>query len=332
MLAKFKVLLLTGIFILIATAVTAAPFWQFRPGHVFKSTKNKSDGTSWVVTTTVVAGSQNVCGRDDYYRVDTYNYDNDGQTETDYIRVTETEGWNCNTGSGVEIKFLEVGKPEGYGWSYGTDTDGVRFQIVGQWNFGNRIVVRRYEIQGGVNKPPVFMHFQRGFGLVKETDQWVPDNAPWTEHRHGFRGRTMYANFTGYGLYVYDYDGNGTWTRINGNVATSMVASGSVLFATFEGYGLYVWNGNDWYQINGNIPTNMVAAGVNLFATFTGYGLYKWDGSTWAQINGNIPTSMVFYGTNLYCTFEGFGLYKYDNTGTWTQINGNVPAKVIIPQ
>jgi len=328
MCSKIKVILLTCCFLLIATTVVAAPFWTFHTGHQIKYTRMKSDGTSWLVTMTIGAGGQNVCGKSDYYKLDEYNYDNDSQTTSNYLRVTETEGWQCDTDSGVEYKFFEAGKPEGYGWSYGDDTNGVKFQVVSQRKYGNAYVIRRYEIQGGVNKPAVFMHFARGFGLWKETDQWVEDNAPWIQVRHGFRGRTLYANFTGYGLYVYDYDGNGTWTQINANIPTSMVASAPLLFAAFEGYGLYVWDGTTWTQINGNIPSSMVAAGINLLATFEGYGLYAWDGTTWTQINGNIPTSMVFSGSYLYCTFAGYGLYKFDGT-TWTQINGNVPAKIL---
>ncbi|HQM82616.1 MAG TPA: hypothetical protein PLX02_13450 [Syntrophorhabdaceae bacterium] len=326
MFSKLKVILLTGFFLFIATNVAAAPYWTFHTGHQIKYTRAKADGTNWLVTMTIGAGGQNQCSRSDYYKVDEYNYDNDSATKTMYLRVTENEGYQCEGGT-TEIKFFQTG-PEGTGWSYGTDTDGVRFQVVAATNFGARYVIRRYEIEGGVNKPAVFNTFMRGFGLMKETDNWVSDNAPWTQLRHGYGGRTLYANFTGYGLYVYDYDGKGTWTQINGNVAANMVAGGPLLYATFEGYGLYVWDGSTWTQINGNIPANMVTGGANLYATFTGYGLYLWDGSTWTQINGNIPTSMVFSGSYLYCTFAGYGLYKYDGTA-WTQINGNVPAKIV---
>ncbi len=335
MYSKFKVFLLTGCFLLLATTVFAGNFWTFHTGHQIKYTRAKADGTNWLVTMTIGAGGQSQCSRSDYYKVDEYNYDNDGATETIYLRVTETEGYQCQdiSGTPTEIKFFQTGS-EGTGWSYGDATNGVKFQIVAQTGFGSRYVIRRYEIQGGVNQPAVFNTFMKGFGLMKETDWWVDDNAPWTQGRHGYRGRTLYANFTGYGIYVYDYDGAGSWTQVNGTIPTNLVAAGPLLYATFEGYGLYVWDGNAWTQINGTIPTNMVsssASGGVLYATFTGYGLYKWDGATWTQINGTIPETMVVSGDTLYATFTGYGLYKWDGT-TWVQLNGTVPAKILAGQ
>ncbi len=326
---KCIVFLLTGLFLLITTVVSAEPIWVFKTGHTIKYTRVKNDGTSWPVTMTIGAGNQNVCGRTDYFKVDEYNYDNDGQTKSDYLRVTDTEGYNCNTDSGTEIKFIEVGRPEGYGWSYGTDTDGVKFQIVSVTRFGAQIVVRRYEIEGGVNKPPVFTTFVRGYGLMKETDQWVSDNQPWTQSRHGWRGRTLYANFTGVGLYSFDYDGNRTWTKINGVVASKMVNSGPNLYAAFTGYGLYIWDGTVWTKINTIIPDTMISVGWSLYAIFPGYsGLYRFNqNGAWTKINTVTPASMVASGDNLYATFTGYGLYRYDGT-TWTKINGVIPASM----
>ncbi len=326
MYSKLRVFLLTGCFLLIATTVIAENFWTFHTGHTVKYTRAKSDKTDWPVTMTIGAGGQSQCSRSDYYKVDVYNYDNDGATNTNYLRVTENEAYQCQGGT-TEIKFFQAA-PEGTGWSYGTDTDGVKFQVVAQTRFSAYYVIRRYEIQGGVNKPAVFTHFAKGVGLVKEADNWVSDNAPWTQTRHGYRGRVLYANFTGYGLYVYDYDGSKSWTQVNGTIPTNMVAGGPLLYATFEGYGLYVWDGNTWTQINGTIPTNMVSAGTTLYATFTGYGLYKWDGTTWTQINGTIPDTMVVSSDTLYATFAGYGLYRWDGT-TWVQLNGTVPAKIL---
>jgi len=266
MCSKIKVFLLTGLFLLIATAVAAEPFWQLHPGHTYKSTRTKSDGipTSWVVTTTIVAGSQNVCGKSDYYKLEHYNKNNDGQTETSYIGVTETEAWKCDIDNSKESMIFQTGQ-EGVTWQYVDNVDnpqnGVRFQIVSAQRFGSQYVIRHQEIEGGEWKPPAFNYFQRGFGLWKEIDQYVNpptyETAPWVELHHGFRGRTLYANFTGAGLYSFDYDGNRTWTKINGVVASKMVNSGPNLYAAFTGYGLYSWNGTTWTKINGVIPASM---------------------------------------------------------------------------
>ncbi len=332
MYSKFKVFVLIGCFLLIATTALAENFWYFHSGHTIKYTRAKSDGTSWIVTMTIGAGGQNVCGRNDYYKVDEYNYDNLGETDTKYLRVTENAGYQCQDPSGtpIEIMFFQTG-PEGTGWSYGTDTDGVKFQVVAQRNFGNYFVIRRYSIEGGVNKPAVFNHFSRGFGLMKEVDNWVADNAPWSQVRHGFRGRTLYVNFTGLGLYAYDYDGSGSWTRINTVVGDKMVAAGPNLYVTFPGYGLYLWDGTALSRINKAIPANMVTIGFTLYATYPGIGLFKYtaDGN-WTKINSAVPANMVVSGTDLYCAYPGVGLFKYEqNNSTWTKINNVIPANMV---
>ncbi|MDD5242712.1 MAG: hypothetical protein PHU49_01735 [Syntrophorhabdaceae bacterium] len=144
---------------MIATAVFAEPFWIFKTGHTTKYTRQKSNGENWLVTMTIGAGSQSQYGRNDFYKVDEKNYDNDSKTTSHYLRVIETKGWQCNTGTGIAYKFLEVGKPGGYGWSYGDNTNGVKFQIAAVSRFGAMITVRRYEIQEEVSHPPVFNTF-----------------------------------------------------------------------------------------------------------------------------------------------------------------------------
>ena len=292
MCSKLKVFLLTGFFLLIATAVFAEPFWYFHTGHTIKYTRAKANTTDWVVTMTIGAGGQNQCGRDDYYKVDEYNYDNLGETDTNYIRVTENAGYQCKDigGTPTEIMFFQTG-PEGTSWSYGNDTDGTFFQVVTQTRFGSQYVIRRYSKEGGAFKPAVFSFFYKGFGLIKETDNWVDDNAPWTQVRHGYRGSTLYATFAG-GLYTYDYDSKSAWTRIS-SVPASMVVTGPNVYATFTGQGLYVWDGNVWTRIAASVPASMVAAGRYLYATWTGQGLYKWDGTVWTRIASSDPTNII---------------------------------------
>jgi len=70
-----------------------------------------------------------------------------------------------------------------------------------------------------------------------------------------------------------------------------MIASGSTLYATFTGFGLYKHDGTSWTLLNGNVPASMVASGNTVYATFTGYGLYKHDGTSWTLLNGNVPES-----------------------------------------
>jgi len=105
--------------------------------------------------------------------------------------------------------------------------------------------------------------------------------------------------------------------------------SSSTLYAAFTGYGLYSWNGSTWTNIN-VLPVSMTASSSTLYAAFTGYGLYSWNGSTWTQINGTIPTSMTASGSTLYAAFTGYGLYAYNGT-TWTQINSTLPVSMAAP-
>lgn len=263
MLMKFKVFLLIGCFLLIATtAIAAEPFWYFHTGHTIKYTRQKSDGTSWLVTMTIGAGGQNQCGSNEYYAVDEYNYDNKGATDTKYLRVTDTAGYQCD--SGTEVKFFETG-PEGYGWEK-VLPDGhtvLKFQVVCNTKFGTYYVIRRRAVIDGVDQPNVFNHFQKGFGLVKETDNWVGELAPWTQVRHGYRGRTLYATFTGYGIYAYDYDGTGSWTKITALMPAAMIPAGPNLYAAFTGSGLYVYDGTTWTKIHATVPANIVPGRVS---------------------------------------------------------------------
>ena len=329
MYSKFKVFLLTGFFLLIATAVFAEPFWYFHTGHTIKYTRVKSNGVKWPVTMTIGAGGQIQCGRNDYYKVDEYNYDNLGETDTNYIRVTENAGYQCQDigGTPTEIKFFEIG-PEGYGWEKILDEHTVlKFQVVNQTRFGSQYVIRRRAVIDGVDQPNVFNHFYKGFGLVKETDWWVEDDnekKPYVQARHGYRGSTLYATFAD-GLYVYDYDGKSTWTRI-GSTPANMVAAGPNLYATWAGQGLYVWDGNVWTRIS-SVPASMVSANSKLYATWTGQGLYVWSGSgTWTRIS-SVPDKMVAAGKYLYASWAGQGLYKWDGA-TWTRIS-SVPVNIM---
>jgi len=324
MYSKFKVFLLTACFLLIATTAFAAePFWYFHTGHTIKYTRAKADGTNWTVTMTIGAGGQSQCSRIDYYAVDEYNYDNDGMTDTKYLRVTDTAGYQCD--SGTEVKFFEIG-PEGYGWEK-VLPDGhtvLKFQVVNQTRYGSQYTIRRRAVIDGVDQPNVFNHFYKGFGLVKETDNWVGELAPWTQVRNGYRGSTIYATFAD-GIYVYDYDGKSTWTRI-GSTPANMVAAGPNLYATWTGQGLYVWDGNVWTRIS-SVPASMVTANSKLYATWTGQGLYMWNGSgTWTRVS-SVPDTMVAAGRYLYATWTGQGLYKWDGA-TWTRIS-SVPVNII---
>ncbi|MDD5242715.1 MAG: hypothetical protein PHU49_01750 [Syntrophorhabdaceae bacterium] len=325
MFSKLKVFALIGCFIFVAAAIAdAAPFWQFHTGHTIKFTRAKFDGTSWPVTMTIGAGGQNQCGRSDYYQVSEWNYDNDGNTGYKYLRVTEDAGYQCDTG--VEYKFFQTG-PEGTGWSYGDATNGVKFQVVSQSGQGTQYVIRRQAIEGGVNQPPVFNQFQKNFGLMKEVDNWVSDNAPWTQARHGNRGKTAYATWAS-GLYAFDYDGTGTWTKIHSVAPTNMAAAGPILYATWAS-GLYVWDGSTWSKIHTAVPTKMVVlADSTLYATWPS-GLYMWDGSAWSKIHSTVPTDMFASRFNLYVTWAS-GLYTYNGT-TWSKLHSTVPTDMITP-
>jgi len=324
MCSKLKVCLLTGFFLLIATAVSAEPFWYFHTGHVVKYTRTKANGEEWPVTVTVGAGGQEKCGSNDYYKVDEYNYNNDGATETKYLRVTETEGWVCN--GDTEIKYLQVG-PEGTTWTYPDPLgdNGVQFKVVSNTRFGALITIRRLLRSGGNWGKEEYTHYHKGYGKYREIDYIdAGDNPPWIQGRHGYRGGTLYATFAD-GLYVYDYDGKSTWTRIS-SVPASMVVAGPNLYATWTGQGLYVWDGNVWTRIS-SVPASMVPANSKLYATWVGQGLYVWNGSgTWTKIS-SVPDRMVAAGKYLYATWPGQGLYKWDGA-TWTRIS-SVPVNIM---
>ncbi|MDD5007854.1 MAG: BACON domain-containing protein [Syntrophorhabdaceae bacterium] len=136
---------------------------------------------------------------------------------------------------------------------------------------------------------------------------------------------TLYASFTGYGLYKYD---GSSWTQINGNIPNIIATSGSTLYASFTSYGVYKWDGSTWTNINTTTSTLMAASGSTLYASFPSYGLYKYDGSSWTQINGNIPNIIAASGSTLYASFPSYGLYKYDGS-SWTQINNVLPASMV---
>ena len=323
MFSKFKVFLLTGFFLLIATASFAEPFWYFHTGHTIKYTRAKANGTDWTVTMTIVANGQTQCGRDDYNKVDEYNYDNDGQTKTKYFRVTENAGYRCD--GGEEYKFFQVGL-EGTTWTYPDPLgdDGVQFKVVSNTRFGALITIRRLERSGGNWGKEEYMLFHKGYGKYRDIDYIGPgdDNPPWVQARHGYRGSTVYATFSD-GLYVYDYDGKSTWTRIS-SVPANIVTLGPNVYATWPGQGLYVWDGNVWTRIS-SVPAMMVPANSKLYATWIGQGLYSWNGSGWTRIS-SVPDKMVAAGKYLYASWAGQGLYKWDGV-TWTRIS-SVPGNV----
>jgi YD repeat-containing protein len=103
--------------------------------------------------------------------------------------------------------------------------------------------------------------------------------------------------------------------------------SGSTLYAAFTGVGLFKYDGTTWTNINNVLPASMVASGSTLYAAFTGVGLFKYDGTTWTNINNVLPASMVASSSTLYAAFTGVGLYTY-NGSTWTKINNVLPASM----
>jgi hypothetical protein len=327
MFTKFKVCLLIGCFLFIASTAVAAPFWQFQVGTQATFSRTDSLGTSWNVTLAVV-GTQTF-GSTEYYHLTETNYDNNAAVHDIYMRSTATAAYIYNETAAAEFPFFQAA-PEGTTWNHPTGADSTRYyEIVSKTDHGNVYVVRAYDVENGVTRPIVYDHFVRGIGMVKEVDYWVT-NAPTTMKRNGFSGNTLYTTFPGYGLYSYDYEGTTTWTKINTITPATMVASGSNLYGTFTGYGLYKWDGTSWNQMTTLIPANMVAAGSILYVDFAGYGLYKWDGTSWNQISPLHPAYMVASSSLLYVNFAEYGTYKYDGTG-WSRLTTLVPTNMLAP-
>ena len=68
---------------------------------------------------------------------------------------------------------------------------------------------------------------------------------------------------------------------------------GHTLYANFTGYGLFQWNGTTWTQINPSVPASMVASDTALYANFTGYGIYKYEAGTWTSLSPTDPSIMI---------------------------------------
>jgi len=332
MFKKCKVLVLVGCFLLIATnALAAAPFWKFHVGHTAKYSKSDNLGTKWVVTMEVVgtATPGGACTSAQYYEIKECNYDGDdsgcASPDTMYLGVAENAAYRCV--GGVEYKFFQTGDG-GTTWNHPSGTGGTEYrEIVAKWNHGDLYMIRSYDSNKGETKA-VYDFFMRGVGLIKEVDLDAT-NPPTKSVRQGYAGYTVFAGWTGQGVFSYDYDGNETWSRLNSAVPEKMVASGPFLYAAFTGQGLFIYDGSVWTKINSSVPTNMWAAGSSLYATWTGQGFFKWESSTsaWTKLNSAIPANVAPSGAGsvVYVTFTGQGIFKYDGT-TWTKINSSVPS------
>jgi len=128
---------------------------------------------------------------------------------------------------------------------------------------------------------------------------------------------TLYAYFTGYGLYKW----NGfAWSYLHPTKPASM-AAGSNLYAYFTGFGLYKYD-TAWSYLHPTKPTSM-AGGTNLYAYFTGAdaALYKYD-TAWSYLHPSNPESMAA-GTNLYAFFNSAGLWNNDTA--WSYLHPSNP-------
>ncbi|MDD5242713.1 MAG: hypothetical protein PHU49_01740 [Syntrophorhabdaceae bacterium] len=329
--SKFKVLILVSCLLFAAAAVAdAEPFWAFHTGHVSKYTRAKWDGTSWPVTMTVknAVAPGGSCTSAQYYEVDEWNYENTGETETIQLGVNDTSGFRCV--GGTEYKFFQTG-PEGTGWDHPAEGGGtMKYQVVAQYNGGNNYAIRSYklDVDGVTTNPPNFSHFQRGFGLIKEVDRWVPDNAPWTQAKHGNRGLTMYAVWPS-GIYVYDYEGTKEWKKVHSSVPSDIVAAGPILYAVWPS-GIYLWDGNVWHRIHTAVPSKMVAVSNRIYCSWPS-GLYMWTNvtNTWTKVHSTVPSNMFASRLMFYATFS-VGVFQHDGTA-WSKIHSAIPTKMITP-
>ena len=136
---------------------------------------------------------------------------------------------------------------------------------------------------------------------------------------------TLYANFTGGGVWMY----SGTsWSQVTPGNPTSMVAAGSLLYGNFTGGGVWMYSGTSWSQVTPGNPTSMVAAGSLLYGNFTGGGVWMYNGTSWSQVTPGNPTSMVAAGSLLYGNFTGGGVWMYNGT-SWSQVNAVAPTSMV---
>jgi hypothetical protein len=324
MFTKCKVFFLIVCIFLIAGTAVAAPFFQLRVGGQAKFNKADALGNSWVTTTDILSTA--TFAAHEYYYIRETNYDGSNGVQYRYLRSTDTAAYVYDEGTATEYMIFQTGV-EGTTWqTQYPDTSYTNHEIVAKLSFGNLYVVRSYDVDSEGNASPVvYNHFVRGLGLTKEVDYYA-DNSPTEMERYGLSGKTLYATFTGSGLYAYDY-ATTVWNRIHPNVPEIMEASNSILYAGFTGSGLYRYNGA-WYRIHPTVPAIMDASTSTLYAGFTGAGLYKFDGATWSRIHTLVPTKIVSQGSTLYATFTGAGVYKW-NGAAWSRLSPTVPANII---
>ncbi len=338
MLTKLRIFFVVIYLFFITGTALAAPFFPLRVGTQATFSGTDSLGNSWVSTFDVVGTA--TYNSEDYFHLQQYNYENSGDTEDIYLRVTDTQLFMYDSGLGVEELNAQTGTV-GTQWNYPVGAGNYMYYeitSIGSVSVPYGTFTTTYGIThcqgnsgaGGAvpsacNTPTCIDYFAPGVGYIKEVDSWNNNNPPDTEVLSSSSNHSLYANFGSDGLWQWD---GTTWTQANAVVPTSMVASGSVLYGDFGSGGLWQWDGTTWSQVNAVAPTSMVVSGSLLYANFTGGGLWQWDGTTWSQVNAVAPTSMVVSGSLLYANFTGGGLWQWDGT-TWSQVNAVAPTSMV---
>jgi hypothetical protein len=112
------------------------------------------------------------------------------------------------------------------------------------------------------------------------------------------------------------------------------------LVISFTGYGLYVFEpeGQVWGQppINAVIPENMIQLNNGIACDFgSAYGLWTWtQEGGWQLRNDADPGQMVAVDIDkdraeeLVVSFPSYGLWYYDETDGWQLLNGELPEDI----
>ena len=112
----------------------------------------------------------------DYFHIQSWNYDDEGEIEDVYARSDENNIYRCDTDSGVECSSLGIG-PVGATWTCGDDEIEIMPSVVVSVPYGDYTAVVNKKYNTAENSPPWIEYFVPGLGIVQELDHWN-DNPP----------------------------------------------------------------------------------------------------------------------------------------------------------
>jgi YD repeat-containing protein len=82
---------------------------------------------------------------------------------------------------------------------------------------------------------------------------------------------------------------NGGNTQVSSHAITIL----PTLYASFTGYGLWKHDGTAWTQLAPENPENIAASGSFLYGDFGNSGIWMWNGNAWSRLAPENPDSMA---------------------------------------